>query len=189
MTMTYQKNMLLIGATGRNLGKTELACDLIARFSKSHRVVAVKVTTVTKRDGLCPRGGEGCGVCSSLEGDFCITRETAGPDHKDTIRMLHAGACEVYWLRVLEAHLEEGYRKLKEYFTDDALIICESNRLRLVARPGLFIMVSDSRTHSIKPSSEKVIQLADKRIFFDGTGFDFSPERIIYGEQGWEILP
>ena len=189
MTILDQKNMLLIGATASNLGKTELACELIRRFSRDHRIIAVKVTTVTERDGLCPRGGQGCGVCSSLEGDFCITHETEGPERKDTMRMLHAGATDVYWLRVMEAHLYEGYMKLREYFTDDDLIICESNRLRLVAEPGLFIMVRDKRTGNIKPSSEKVISLADQSIYFDGSGFDFSPDRIVYGERGWEILP
>jgi len=188
MTLLDQKNMLLIGATGSNVGKTELACELIKRFSKEHRIIAVKVTTVTERDGLCPRGGQGCGVCSSLEGDFCITREMEGPEHKDTVRMLHSGAAEVYWLRVMEAGLLEGYLKLREFFTDDALIICESNRLRLVVQPGLFIMVRDSRTDNIKPSSERVISLADKAIYSDGKSFDFPPERIVYDKNGWEIL-
>ncbi len=189
MDIIEQKNMLLIGATGSNVGKTELACELIKRFSGRYRVIGVKVTTVTERDGLCPRGGQGCGVCSSLEGDFCITNETDGPDRKDTMRMLHAGASNVYWLRVMEAGLKEGYLKLREYFSDDAIIICESNRLRLVVHPGLFIMVRDSRSDSIKPSCGKVISMADRIIYSDGSDFDFSPDRIVYGERGWEILP
>ena len=184
-----QKNMLLIGSTASNLGKTELACSLIEKFSGTGKVIAVKVTTVAERDGLCPRGGQGCGVCSSLEEDYCITRETAGPDNKDTMRMLHAGAAEVYWLRVLEAHLEKAFLKLRENLPDDALVICESNSLRLVVNPGLFIMVRDKRTDRMKPSSRKVMDMADQVAYFDGNTLDFSPDRIIHGPQGWSILP
>jgi hypothetical protein len=189
--MLDQKNMLLIGATASNLGKTELACMLISRYCKAHHVIGVKVTAITEKDGTCPRGGMGCGVCSSLEGNYCITRETSGREGKDTIRMLKAGAQEVYWLRVLESDLEEGYLKLREKFSDDAIIICESNRVRQVASPGLFVMVADSRTDKVvKTGALKVMKYVDQKIFFDGKGFDFSPERIVYGPSGWgDIVP
>ena len=39
-------NMVLIGATGRNVGKTTLACALIERLRKEFTVVGVKVTPV-----------------------------------------------------------------------------------------------------------------------------------------------
>ena len=65
--------MLMIGSAGSNVGKTELACALLNTFGKNHDIVGIKVTTIKDKDGQCPRGGEGCGVCSSLDGNFCIT--------------------------------------------------------------------------------------------------------------------
>lgn len=188
--MYKQKNMLLIGATGSNLGKTEFACRLINRFAASRHVVGVKATAITEpAEGFCPRGGAGCGVCTSLGDDnYCITTESGGEARKDTVRMKNSGAHEVYWLRALESKLAEGFSHLREYFNDDAVIICESNRLRLVVEPGLFIMVGDSRSQAKKPSVDKVIDFVDKMIYFNGTDFDFNPDRINYGAKGWEIL-
>ena len=56
--------MLMIGSAGANVGKTELACALIKKISKSTDVIGIKVTTIRVKDGQCPRGGNGCGVCS-----------------------------------------------------------------------------------------------------------------------------
>ena len=61
-------NMLLVGAAGRNAGKTEFTCRLIEIFRQEHEIIAAKITAVDRTDGTCPRGGRGCGVCSSLTG-------------------------------------------------------------------------------------------------------------------------
>ena len=60
--------MLMIGSASSNLGKTELACTLLRKFSKNRDIIGIKVTTIKDKESQCPRGGEGCGVCSSLEG-------------------------------------------------------------------------------------------------------------------------
>ena len=65
MTMLKIPGMLLIGSAGANAGKTHFACALIEKFRKVHKVIAIKVTTITEKDGNCPRGGKGCGVCAS----------------------------------------------------------------------------------------------------------------------------
>jgi len=52
--------MLMIGSAGPNLGKTDLACALIRKFSKSTDIIGIKVTTIEAKDGQCPRGGNGC---------------------------------------------------------------------------------------------------------------------------------
>ncbi len=100
--------MLMIGSSGAKVGKTELACALIRKFSKSRPIIGIKVTTIKTKDGQCPRGGEGCGVCPSLEGNFAVTEEVDSSSEKDTARLLAAGASQVFWLRVMKTHLEEG---------------------------------------------------------------------------------
>ncbi|GHV31230.1 hypothetical protein AGMMS4952_19540 [Spirochaetia bacterium] len=54
--------MILIGGTDRNWGKTVLAEELIRRFKGRFPVVGLKVTTVAHAGGVCPRGGAGCGA-------------------------------------------------------------------------------------------------------------------------------
>jgi hypothetical protein len=149
--------MLLIGAAGRDVGKTEFACELIRRYAAAHPVFGLKITTIQKRDGSCPRGGRGCGVCSSLKEDFCITEETLAGNGKDTMRMLLAGAKRVYWLRVLQEHLEAGRRRLLEYVPANALVVCESNSARSVLEPGVFLVIREADSTAIKQSCHAVL--------------------------------
>ncbi len=172
--------MLMIGSAGANVGKTELACALIKKFSnglghpcrESRDIVGIKVTTIKAKDGQCPRGGRGCGVCSSLEGDFCITEGTNKASGKDTGRLLAAGASKVLWLRVLKAHLDEGIKALQNIIGPDAVSICESNSLREVVEPGLFLMVKGNNDKSWKSSADEVKKYADKIVVSDDDGFD-----------------
>ena len=104
--------MLMIGSAGSNVGKTELACALLRKFSKKVDIIGIKVTTIKDKDGQCPRGGKGCGVCSSLDGDFNITEETNSESDKDTAKLLAAGASRVFWLRTMQTHLKDAVNAL-----------------------------------------------------------------------------
>jgi len=177
--------MLMIGSSGSNVGKTELACALLRKFSRDRRVIGVKVTAVASRDGSCPRGGRGCGVCSSLTGEYCITQEIAPKSGKDTGRLLAAGADEVYWLRVMRAHLGRGIDALLAMIDGDAAVICESNSLRQVAEPGLFLMVESTAGKPWKQSAQQVRQHADCIVHSDGTRFDLDLDRIRLNGTRW----
>jgi molybdopterin-guanine dinucleotide biosynthesis protein A len=205
--------MLMIGSAGANVGKTELACALLRKFSKDNDIIGIKVTTIKAKDGRCPRGGTGCGVCSSLEGDFHITEETekkppvklgakylapqsfdlaqdrfiAGfaDSHKDTARLLAAGAKQVFWLRVMRTHLKEGIVALLDIIGPDSVMVCESNSLRRVVEPGLFLIVKDRNTRFWKDSARKVRDYADKIVVSNGSGFDLDMDRIKLSGGKW----
>jgi molybdopterin-guanine dinucleotide biosynthesis protein A len=180
-------NMFMIGSAGRNAGKTEFACRLIRTFSPKAEIVGIKVTTILEKDGLCPRGGKGCGVCSSLDSEYCITDEADAPPDKDTARLVAAGASRVYWLRCLKSHLREGFSELLEKVSADALLVCESNSLRHVVRPGVFVMVRSDESDSMKPSAAEVQRLADRSVIFDGTGFDLETSRVNIDKGAWGL--
>jgi molybdopterin-guanine dinucleotide biosynthesis protein A len=179
--------MLMIGSTGRNTGKTQLACSVINKFAKSHRIIGVKVTTVAARDGRCPRGGKGCGVCSSLEGNFAITEETDTHSNKDTSRLLAAGADRVLWLRVLKTHLQEGFAALLKKVGSNDLLICESNSLRTIAEPALFLMTETGSSANWKVSAVEIRQYVDKVVVSDGRAFDFDIDRINIINGKWAL--
>jgi molybdenum cofactor guanylyltransferase len=201
--MIRLENMLMIGSSGSNAGKTELACALLRRFHRNHRIIGVKVTTVAARDGSCPRGGQGCGVCSSLEGMYSITQEsghdrtpmrspdaqrTSGPGAgKDTAKLLAAGAEAVYWLRVLRTHLQEGWAALSGTIDREAVVICESNSLRQIVEPGLFLMVENREHASWKSSAQQVRRHADCIVHSDGSRFDLDLERVRLAGTRWVL--
>ncbi len=178
--------MLMIGSAGANVGKTELACAILRKFSGSGEdIVGIKVTTINERDGQCPRGGEGCGVCSSLEGVYLITQEDDPASGKDTGRLLAAGAGRVYWPRALRTHIEEGLAALLDVLGPDAVSICESNSLRQVVEPALFFVAERKGAGTWKPSALEVREYADRVIVSDGSSFDFSLERIALENGKW----
>jgi molybdopterin-guanine dinucleotide biosynthesis protein A len=179
--------MLMIGSATSNLGKTELACTLLKKFSKNRDVTGIKVTTIKDKEGQCPRGGEGCGVCSSLEGVYYITEELNSSSQKDTARLLASGASRVFWLRVLKEHLLEGMTALLEIIGPDAISICESNSLREVVKPGLFLIVGNHDSKIWKSSSLGVKKYADKIVNSDGTTFDLDFNRIKLIKGKWII--
>lgn len=179
--------MILIGAAGRNVGKTEFACSLIRRFRNRRPIIAVKVTTIAEKAGKCPRGGDGCGVCSSLLTNYFITEETEPPEGKDTDRLLKAGAEKVYWLRVMKEHLHEGFRALMDILPEAATLVVESNSLRLAAEPDLFVMVRDASSIKYKPTAESVRAYADKIMLFNGNGFDTDETIFDLVDGRWSI--
>ena len=69
------RGMALIGSAGRNSGKTVLACQLIQHLKRSGPVVGLKVSTIYGDGRTCLRGVEGCGVCTSLDGAYCLVQE------------------------------------------------------------------------------------------------------------------
>lgn len=185
--MMHVPRMLLLGSTGRNSGKTLFACQLIEALRGRVDVVGIKVTAIDRRDGSCPRGGEGCGVCSSLDGVYLVTEETQAGPEKDTQRLLAAGARRVYWLRVLKASLKEGLEALWRVVDDDALLVCESNTLRTAVEPGLFLMFQRQGNQEIKASAQAVRGYVDRLVQFDGEGFDLALEDVEAASGGWSL--
>lgn len=183
--MFEQDRFIMIGAASRNVGKTEFACQLIRQVSQTQPVVGVKVTTVTGREDRCPRGGQGCGVCGSLDEPYCITLEMSAPPQKDTGRLVQAGAVSVFWLRVFKDHLAEGMAALLERIPGHVPVVCESNSARLVLQPGVFVVVRSSQGDTIKPSCQAVMALADGVVTYDGTSWDISPDRCDWDGSRW----
>lgn len=180
-------SMLMIGAGDRNAGKTEFVCSLISKLGSEHDITGIKVTTIETLGSGCHRGNETCGVCTKFEGNFCVTEETNDVSNKDTCRMLAAGAKKVLWLRSLKSHLKEGITALLELIGDDQIIICESNSLRNIVEPGLFLMIRNSKSDNCKPSAEKVIALADAIVLSDGKQFDIDTNSIKLIDNKWVL--
>lgn len=153
--------MILIGSSGRNSGKTTLAVKLIDKWKDKFPVIALKITTIEKKDGKCPRGGKGCGVCTNIQENFQLIEEKNMSSNKDTSLLLSSGAEKVYWLKVLRTHISEGIESFLSIIPEDSLIICESNSLRKIVKPEVFIMLKNTKDSSIKKSAEEVMDKAD----------------------------
>ena len=180
--------MLLLGAEGRNAGKTTFACAVIARFSKDFPVVGVKFTTVESRSTPCPRGGDGCGACDSFEGPFCIAQETDSASRKDTSRMLQGGARKVFWARSRSDSLRQCLADLRTRIGPQALVVAESNSLAGVCDPGLFLMIREQGASTAKPTARMVLEHADRVVLSDGQSFDLDLAELVVRDGSWRLL-
>ncbi len=185
-TIRFPK-MVMIGAAGRDAGKTYFATTLLRRFSNAHDIIGIKVTPIERVEQSCPHGRTDCNVCASLKGKFEIVEETDPAPDKDTCKLLAAGAKRVYWLRSLKSHLKEAAAALLEIVGEDKICICESNSLRNVVEPGIFLMLKNRNTKDVKPSSEKVAHQADRLVLFDGANFEIDLDNITLAESGWTL--
>lgn len=150
--------MILIGSTGQNSGKTTFGTSLVGRMN-NHPITALKISTIQQKGEPCMRGAEGCGSCSAFNGTFCLTEEISKVTDKDTSMYLAAGANKAFFLKTLKENILEGFYHFLENTSSNSVIICESNSLREVVKPGLFIMLKG--TGKVKPSAAAVMKYAD----------------------------
>ena len=185
--MNVKSNFLIIGSTGRNIGKTEFACRVIENHSTQKEIYGVKIIPVDKKEDNCHRGIDSCGICNSLRGEYNIAVEKRIDSSKDTSRMLKAGAKKVYLLIVDRNYLEKGINAISNIIPNNALMVIESNSIRNVIEPGLFIVIKSKISNSIKKTCTEVMEFADKIVEFDNMNWDFHPDRVLIQNDSWII--
>lgn len=171
---------LIISGNGRNTGKTTFACKVIASVSKQYPLTAIKVSPHFHPE-------EDRGEIILKDKHFIIRKEENPQRDKDSSRMLRAGASQVYYLEVLDAHLEEAMDTLLSIRQTEGPVICESGGMRSFIKPSLFIMTNSKDSQDLKAGFKNLVPLADKIIYFDGVGFDFAPERVGFDGMRWAL--
>ncbi|MHB8799430.1 MAG: molybdenum cofactor guanylyltransferase [Thermoanaerobaculia bacterium] len=178
---------LVIGATGRNSGKSDLACAVIGRLHRAHRIVGVKVTTIAGDEKACPRGGEGCGACSGLQGEFEIREEDGSQPGKDTTRMLEAGAQRAYWIRCRRGGVRAALAALSPRLGRGTLVVAESNSLAAEAKPDLFLMVNPAGAIDVKPTARAVLPFAKRVVVSRDRTFDLDLRHLGVVDGRWHL--
>ncbi len=69
------------------------------------------------------------------------------------MKLLAAGCQKVFLLKVFQENLAEAIQQFLKAVPAQALIICESNSLRNVVQPGLFLMMNNQNRQ--KESAKK----------------------------------
>jgi hypothetical protein len=88
--------------------------------------------------------------------------------------MLVPGAARVFRLRALKTHLEEGIAALLDTIGDDVVLVCESNSLRRVAEPGVFVSVEDVVRATARSLPKTVLNMQIRLYFSMGTNLILS---------------
>ena len=166
-------NVLLVGGTGRNVGKTEFVCNCIKHFSKLNEIIGLKITNHFHEEKAKP---------------YKVSEEFNKTSDKDSSRMLRAGASRVFYVQTDSEHLSVSFTTFLNQVPKDSIIICESNALREIIQPSLYFIVKSAFETDIKLSAKTFLKLADKIIISDGNKFDMNINRIKYKNKKWEII-
>jgi hypothetical protein len=177
--MVELKNMLIIGGESRNVGKTELVCGLVRRFSTGNDIVSLKIS------GIDPGGKPFHGRHDPPPDKYVLIGESCRDGIKDSSRMLLAGASKSYYLRTRDEFLQEAMEDFFSYVDREAVIICESITLRKIIKPGLFVLVKSPEGEGGKKSPGEVLHLVDLTIVSEGNNFIPEPDIIRLGDNGW----
>lgn len=168
--------MLIIAGTGRNSGKTTLACTILAQAGRSD-MVAIKISPHSHDplpSSFPMHRGSG----------FGIYREYSTGGSKDTERMLDAGAAEAYYIEAGDESIMEAFGWLHAKIQSGVPVVCESPALRRYVEPGLFL-VADSNFVQKRKDLSDISELADIVIKY-GSGQP-SPGLVLFCNGRWFI--
>lgn len=160
--------LIVIGGHTRNIGKTELVCDVIRAFPHENWI-AGKITQYGH--GVCAKNGENCG-CAPDEHSYAISWEKSPETGTDSSRFLAAGAQRSFWLRTKQGFLAEGLPLLRQALVelppsitaDPPILILESNSVLQFVQPSLYFAVIDPSRDDFKDSARLVLDRADALI-------------------------
>jgi hypothetical protein len=154
--------VVVVGGHTRSIGKTQLACDLIAALPEAEWI-AGKITQYGH--GVCAQNGEDCD-CAPDEHICAISWELRGDTGTDSSRFLAAGAKRAFWLRTKQGFLAEGMPLLREALREaeksvsspeagaaSRNLILESNTLMQFWKPALYVVVVHPGKSDFKESA------------------------------------
>jgi hypothetical protein len=180
--MIKQAKMLMIGGATRNVGKTTFSCAVIEKSSRNHLIIGLKIKTIYKGDNFFHGKDQ-----NPLKGNYRIIEELDNSGSEDTMRMLKAGAKQVFRIKVKSEFIKEAFYDFFRQIPENSFILCESNSLRKVVKPGLFLMIKHKNSNEIKPSAKELEPFADKIIFTDGEKHDFNLKNIEIKNEQWML--
>lgn len=177
--------MLMIGGSGRNVGKTTLICAIIRKFAPTTPLIGLKVTSI--RHGEEDFHGH---HDVPLSETFRIFEETDKESVKDTAKMLSAGARKVYFIQTPDEQMPLAMDAFFALVGQQSTIVCETRSLRRLIKPGLFILITDPVHTDFKARSAEFESVADLIIPFDTQyrTMELQSERIELDAGIWHLM-
>lgn len=178
--MVELPNILLIGGTGQNCGKTSFACSLIKQTSRLYTVIAIKSSPHFTNGSLKTEYYFRSEHCS-------LIREYELSTGKDTARMLEAGAAEVYFLNSEKGYENLAIEAIMKLAGRNLPIIAEAGTLIHLIKPGLFVVMNSDINTEIKPQGIEYLNLANKVISWNGNADSLPVRDFIFSNNRWSL--
>ena len=174
MSRASRWRVIVVGGHTRNIGKTQLVCDIVSAFPNANWI-AGKITQYGH--GVCAQNGNNCD-CAPDEHVCAIEWESLPQSGTDSARFLAAGAERSFWLRTKQGFLAEGLPLMREALRqtlsatdqDSPPLILESNSLLQFLKPSLYFAVIDPSREDFKDSARAALDRADALVLRGSIG-------------------
>ena len=174
-------SLLLITGSGRNTGKTTLACRLIESISRKNAITAIKISSHFHK----PTPGL---VILENNKDFILYKELNKHTEKDSSRMLKAGARFAFYFEVKKGKIEKAFNLFLNTFNPGLPIVCESTSLASIIDPGARLNIISNTSDPIE--KDKAMKESPIQINLSvEEAFTILPYKDIYLDNGKWILP
>jgi hypothetical protein len=170
--LSLYPNFILIAGTGRNVGKTTLACRIIQQLSQQINIIALKIT-----NHFHPVEDQ---VIISENDHFRIVEESLDSD-KDSSRMKKAGAQHSYYIQCERGYLLDALDHLP-FDLNLTAVVCESGGLHHVIKPGLFFLLEGNHIPENKNAAYRFDPIC---VQHNNGQFNFNLFDIDYSHQGF----
>lgn len=177
-------SMLMIGGSGRNVGKTTLICAIIQKYAPITPVIGLKVTSI--RPGEEDFHGH---HDQPLSENFRIFEETNSASAKDTAKMLKAGASKVFFIQSKDEQMPLAMDAFFKLVDRHSIIICETRSLRRFIKPGIFILITDPLHQDFKTRAAEYETYANLHILFDAKNhsMESNANGIVLEDGKWHL--
>jgi hypothetical protein len=163
--------VIVVGGSGRNVGKTTLVCSLIGALPE-FRFTAVKISS---HDHGHPEP---------------VWEETGSGENTDTERYKAAGAQRALLVTALEGDFP--IRQIEAAIANDADVIFESNRILRYYKADLCLAVLGAALSERKPYFDQFAKSADAfvaRVSEDAKSFALPPDAVVLPLVDFEAVP
>ncbi len=177
--------MLMIGGSGRNVGKTTLICAILRKFASANSIIGLKVT------GIRPGEEDSHGHHTHpLTENYSIVQESGENIRKDTAKMLQAGARKVYFIQSTDEQLPLAMKSFFELEDRNSIIICESRGLRHLLKPGVFILISNPAHTNLKSKNVEFVKYANLHLQFDSENhtMETNADKVNIENGMWQLI-
>ncbi len=156
--MLKAPNTIIISGTGRNVGKTTYAMQLIKQYA-AEQPIAIKISSHShnQTQNLIP---------IKVNSDFGIWEQAIVSDFKDSSKMLKAGASKVFYIEAKDAYLPQVLEILSTIIDFNKRIIIESAAIRRYIQPEQFILIYSDDNSEIKEQNKDIEKYITSRINF-----------------------
>jgi hypothetical protein len=170
-------NLLLIAATGSNVGKTTLATAILQNLNNDLNIIALKVSPHFHHI-------EGNRKILEQTENYMIVEEKDDVSGKDTSKLIRAGARKAYLVHGNEEFVIDAFLKLFITFPANQPVICESAGLAYHIKAGLLILLKRDG-YDKKNIFDQLKDKADLIITSDGQQFDIDVSCIRFKDGKW----